>query len=240
MSSPDGHGPASPGADPRGPGPVASAGNAPPGNPSPAAAPGTSAGRWVGRVLVISLGLAVAIVVAVNAGLITLPGALGGTVSTAAGAQAARSASEFAADKQWASATCTNILDWKNELHHDGTSLDLGFGPVARVKDAIAASTRMLDQLNKVGLPPAPNAQAQADAERLRSDLESRLHDIEGTAKSVAGGNLAAIGTLLSDLQNDAAVGTQLANELRRVVSVDLGLSLIDTRACRQLVGIPI
>ena len=66
------------------------------------------------------------------------------------------------------------------------------------------------------------------------------MRNVEGTAGSVANGNLAAIGALLSDVESDMVVGTQIVNELRHVLSVDLGLSLVETRACRQLVGIPI
>jgi hypothetical protein len=66
------------------------------------------------------------------------------------------------------------------------------------------------------------------------------VRNIEGTAGSVANGNLAAIGALLSDVESDTVVGTQIVNELRHVLSVDLGLSLVETRARRQLVGIPI
>jgi hypothetical protein len=190
----------------------------------------------MGRILLIMGGIAVAVVVAVSTGAITLPGAQDGTRTTPASAQAS-----LAANEQWASAMCTNVLAWKNEVQHDGTSLNLGFGPLARIQDAIAATTRMLNEVNRLGLPPAAQtAQARAEIDRLRSDLESRLQNVEGVAGSVASGNVAAIGTLLGDLENDGALGAQIAGELRRVVSVDLGLSLVETRACRQLVGIPI
>ena len=98
-----------------------------------------------------------------------------------------------------------------------------------------------MTQLDKLGLPPgAQTSQARAELNQLRSDIESHLRDIEGAATSVAGGNLAAIGTLVTDLENDKVLGSQITGELRRFVSVDLGLSLVETRACRQLVGIPI
>jgi len=156
-------------------------------------------------------------------------------------AQASLAAKRMVANRQWASATCTNILDWKNEIHHDATSLDLGFGALARIRDAIAATTQMSDTLNKLGLPPgAQTAPARAEIDQLRSEVESRVHSVEGAAGSVAGGNLAAIGAVLSDLETDTVVGTPIVNELRHVVSIDLGLSLVETRACRQLVGIPI
>ena len=75
---------------------------------------------------------------------------------------------------------------------------------------------------------------------QLRSDIASRLLNIEGTAGSVANGNLEAIGALLSDVDSYTVVGTQIVNEPRQLLSVDLGLLLVETRACRELVGIPI
>lgn len=44
----------------------------------------------------------------------------------------------------------------------------------------------------------------------------------------------------MSDLENDKVLGPKVVNELGHVMSVDLGLSLAETRSCRQLVGIPI
>lgn len=188
------------------------------------------------RVVLVMGACTAAIVFAVTSG--AIPPFGGGKT---ADAQTSLAAKRSAADAQWASATCTNILDWKNEIERDGTSLDLGLGPSARIKDAIAATNRMLSELDTLGLPPtASGSQARAEIERLRGDLESRLRTIEGTAGSVANGNLLAIGTLVGELENDRVLGPQIVSELRRVVSVDLGVSLAETRACRQLVGIPI
>ena len=83
------------------------------------------------------------------------------------------------------------------------------------------------------------NGQARADAERLRTDLQRRVREIEDDARSVASGNIPAIATLLSDLKNDRAVGPQMFDRLRQIVSVDLGLSVVQIRACQQLIGIP-
>jgi hypothetical protein len=66
------------------------------------------------------------------------------------------------------------------------------------------------------------------------------LHEIDGVAGTVASGDFGAIGTLVSDLESDLGLAKQLRNELGHVVSVDLGLSLVETRACRELVGSPI
>jgi hypothetical protein len=192
------------------------------------------------RVSLVLTGIAAAAVLALASGAISLPSFRSGTQARASSA-AALTAQREAANSAWATTTCTNILDWKNEIERDGTILDLGLSPSARIKDAIGATRRMLTELDELGLPPAAeNAQARAQIEQLRSDLQSRLDAIEGTASSVASGNLLAIGTLVGDVANDKVVGSQLASELSHVVSVDLGLSLVETRACRELVGIPV
>ena len=197
-------------------------------------------GRRVARVLVTVSVVATA-AIAVATGAVRIPGLSDGSRRMPASNQTALAAQRTAADEQWASATCTNILAWKKEIERDGTSLDLGFGPEARIQDAITATTRLISQLDALGLPPgAQTARARAELNQLRSDLGSRLHAIDGAASSVAGGNIAAIGTLITDLENDKVLGTRLTGELSHVVSVDLGLSLVETRACRQLVGIPV
>jgi len=197
-------------------------------------------GRQVARVLVTVSVVATA-AIAVATGAVRIPGLSDGSRRMPASNQTALAAQRTAADEQWASATCTNILAWKKEIERDGTSLDLGFGPEARIQDAITATTRLISQLDALGLPPgAQTARARAELNQLRSDLGSRLHAIDGAASSVAGGNIAAIGTLITDLENDKVLGTRLTGELSHVVSVDLGLSLVETRACRQLAGIPI
>jgi hypothetical protein len=200
-----------------------------------------SVGWRLTRVALVMGGVIAAITVAISSGAVKLPGLSGGSQNARASDQAALAAQRTAADQQWASATCTSILNWKNEIKRDGTSLNLGFGPGARVQDAIAATTRLVSELDNLGLPPGgQTAQAQAELNQLRSDVTSHLSALEGTATSIAGGNLGAIGTLVTDLENDKVLGTQVAGELRHVVTVDLGLSLAETSACRQLVGIPI
>lgn len=182
--------------------------------------------------------VASALLLALATGALTLPGAGDSAHAAQTTTQQALSAARLAADKQWASATCTNILAWKNEIHHDATSLDLGFGAPGRIRDAVRATTRMLGQL---GLPPSSQGgHAKADALKLRSDLASRVRDIQADAAGMSSGNLAAIARLATDLRRDKAMAPQLSNELRHVITVDLGLSLAETRACRELVGIPI
>jgi hypothetical protein len=197
--------------------------------------------KRLGQVLLAMIGVAGAFLVAVSVGAITLPGTQSGAQRAQARDLASLTAKRAAANRQWASATCTSILNWKNAIHRDATSLDLGFGALPRIQDAITVTTRMLNKIDNLGPPPSvQTGQARVDADRLRSDLRARLRQIEDDAGSVAGGNLAAIGTLLSDLERDRTAGPQIVDELRQAVSVDLGLSLVETRACRQLVGIPI
>ena len=82
-------------------------------------------------------------------------------------------------------------------------------------------------------------AQARAEIQRFRADVAARVRKIQGDVHSVAGGNLAAIGTLVGDLRNAKVLGTEIGNELR-VVFADLGLSLAATPACQRLVGIAV
>lgn len=190
--------------------------------------------------LVVMASIVGAVTVAISTGAINVPGRSGGSRKTQPSEQAALAAQRTAAEEQWASSTCTSVLAWKNEIQRDGTSLNLGLGPSARVHDAIAASTRLLSELDKLGLPPGASPEARTELNQLRADIAARLSSLEGAAGSVANGNLAAIGTLLGDLESDKVLPGQIISELQHVVSVDLGLSVAETRACRQLVGIPI
>ncbi len=202
--------------------------------------PGPSVGWRLARVLLVMASIVGAVTVVISTGAVKIPGLSGGSRTTQPSEQAALAAQRTAAAEQWASATCTSILAWKNEIQRDGTSLNLALGPSARVHDAIAASTRLLSELDKLGLPPEASPRARTELAQLRADIASRLSSLEGAAGSVASGNLAAIGTLLGDLESDKVLPGQISSELQHVVSVDLGLSVAETRACRQLVGIPI
>ncbi|MBV8986936.1 MAG: hypothetical protein JO372_00100 [Solirubrobacterales bacterium] len=178
--------------------------------------------------------LAAAIVAALSTGAVKLPGSGNATVST----QQAAAARQMAANQQWASATCSTVFGWKNEIQRDLHGLTLSFGALPRVQDAIGATTRMVDSIEKLGLPPAlQRAQGRAQVAQLRSDVQSHLHGIESAASSVAGGNLGAISTLLGDLGNVPSVESQVVGHLRNVAS-ELGLSLASSPSCGQLAGL--
>jgi hypothetical protein len=190
----------------------------------------------LGTVLLVMVGVVAAGVAAVSTGAVKLP-----RFHHSSSRTTTLTAQRTAANRQWASAFCTNLMDWKNQIQRDGTSLNPTLGPVARIKDATAATTRLLGQLDTLGFPPGGQSpQARAEASHLRSVLRSRARKLQADAADVARGNLASIGSLVTDLNSDKAIGTEISNELQRVVSVDLGLSLAETGACRHLVGIPI
>jgi hypothetical protein len=58
------------------------------------------------------------------------------------------------ANLRWTAAACERVLSLRNELHRDGTSLNLGFGPRARIDDAFTATRRLVRGLEALGLPP--------------------------------------------------------------------------------------
>ncbi len=197
--------------------------------------------RGAGALLIMACALAAGLVVLVATNLVTVIGAVDGLQSTRRTAQVSVAPPASAADRAWSSAMCTSILGWKQEIHRDASSLNLAFGPVARIQDAVAATTRMVARLSELGLPPgAQSSQAGADAARLRADVQARLHTLESSAGDVAAGHLDALGTLIAALGHDAGAQAPLVAELHRIVTADLGLSLAETRACRQLVGIPV
>ncbi len=214
--------------------------------PDPQPAPTTSrssAGKWIGAALLAVGCIGVAALVAISSGAIKLPGAANSSDGSGSqsSAQEANEARLTAADERWASATCTNIIVWKNELQRDEAGLGFSLSSVSRIEDAITATTHMLSEVKQLGLPPSVHGgQAQAAIEQLRSDLETRVKDIEGAAGSVASGNLAAIGTLIGDLKNYKGLGTQMLTDLRHAITGDLAISLVEAQPCRQLVGVKI
>jgi hypothetical protein len=178
--------------------------------------------------------LAAATAVALGTGAVKLTGSGTARAST----QQAAAARQMAANQQWASATCSTVLGWRNEIQNDLHGLTLSLGAIPRVQDAIGATTRMVDSIEELGLPPAlQGAQGRAQVDQLRSDVRSHVHGIEGAASSVAAGNIGAIGTLLSGLGNTQSMERQIFGHLRGVAS-ELGVSLASSPSCRQLVGL--
>lgn len=206
-----------------------------PSAPAPGDRPGRERGSLVSRVVpaVFILGaLAAAIAVALGAGAVEPAGSGNAKVS----AQEAAAARQMAANQQWASATCSTVLGWKMEIQRDLHGLTFSLSSIPRVQDAIGATTRLVDSIEKLGTPPSlQGAEARAELDQLRSDVH--VKGIESAARSVAGGNLEAIGTLLSDLGNAQSIRGQVVGRLREIAS-ELGVSLAASPSCRQLVGL--
>lgn len=178
--------------------------------------------------------VAAATAVALGTGAVKLPGSGNGRLSS----QQAAADRQLAADQQWASTTCSTVVVWKSDVQRDLHGLTLSLGAIPRVQDAIGATTRMVDSIEKLGLPPAlQSGQGRSQLEQLRSDLLSHLHGLESAASSVAAGNLGAIGTLLSDLANARSTEGQVLGRLRDLAP-ELGVSLASSPSCRQLVGV--
>lgn len=205
--------------------------------PSPGAPAAPEPGSRVGRIVPVIFivgALVAAIAITIGTGAIALPGSGSANLS----AQQTADVRQLAANRQWASATCSTVLGWKNEIQRDVHGLTLSLSAIPRVQDAIGATTRVANSIKKLGLPPAlRSAEGRAELDQLRSDVRSHVQSIESAAASVAGGNLAAIGTLVSDLRTAPSMGDRIVGHLR-VVASDLGVSLASTPSCRALVGV--
>jgi hypothetical protein len=210
-----------------------------PGQAPPAQRRERSLSRWAGITLLAVSGVAAIVLVLSSAGVISLPGSRHSSDGAQTTAESAAASKVLAADEQWASATCTSVLNWENEIKRDESGLSFSLSSLSKIEDAISATTGMVNELGKLGLPPSAHAaQAQADLKQLRSDLESRAHDIESAASGVLSGNFTGISKLISELENYKSLGTTITNDLTQVVSVDLGLALAQTQSCQQLVGL--
>jgi hypothetical protein len=145
------------------------------------------------------------------------------------------------ADQKWAQAMCTSLLAWQNEIHHDETSLNVNFGPQARVQDALTATHRLANQLTTVGLPTSKhNVQQRRQIRRLMKDIRAQANTIADTATKLQTGDLASAGALIDNSSKDAKIAAQLVDQLQHGGSMDLAIAALETKACRKLVGIPI
>ena len=133
------------------------------------------------------------------------------------------------------------MLDWKHQIHHDEASLNPGFGPQARLNDAIGATHRLANQLTRIGLPTTQRpSQAQHHSERLGSDLQAQITKVKTAAKQLESASAESARALFDDLGAQAGSIVALLNDLHQVSLTDLGIAMIDTKSCRQLAGIPI
>ena len=144
------------------------------------------------------------------------------------------------ANQRWANAVCTNMLAWQKQVHHDETSFNFGFGPRARVNDAIRATRRLTSELTALGPPTTQQgSDERARFRRLGSAVQTKLTEVQTAANKVENGNLDAA-ALINDLPAGASLASALLSDTRALASTDLAIAVLETKTCRQLAGVPI
>jgi len=145
------------------------------------------------------------------------------------------------ANQRWANSVCTNMLAWQKQVHHDETSLNFGFGPRARLNDAIGATRRLVYEITVLG-PPVEQRQSHSQGQfrRLGLAVQTKLTEAQTAANKVENGNLDAAAALISDLPAGASLASALLSDTRTLASTDLAIAVLETKTCRQLAGVPI
>ena len=145
------------------------------------------------------------------------------------------------ANQRWANSVCTNMLAWQKQVHHDETSFNYGYGPRARLNDAIRATRRLTSELTALG-PPATQqgSDERARFRRLGSAVQTKLTEAQTAANKVENGNLDAAAALVNDLPAGVNLATDLLIDARKLASTDLAIAVLETKTCRQLAGVPI
>jgi hypothetical protein len=145
------------------------------------------------------------------------------------------------ANQRWANAVCANMLAWQKQVHHDETSFNFGFGPRARLNDAIGATRRLTSELTALGPPTTQQgSDGRARFRRLGSAVQTKLIDAQTAANKLESGNVDAAAGLISDLPAGASLASALLSDARTLASTDLAIAVLETKTCRQLAGVPI
>jgi hypothetical protein len=144
-------------------------------------------------------------------------------------------------NQRWANAACTDMRAWQKQVHHDETSFNLGFGPRARLNDAIETTRRLVNEITLLG-PPASQRESrdQAAFRQLGAAMQTKLNQAQTAANKLEKGNVDAATALISDLPAGANLASALLSDARKLASPDLAIAVVETRTCRQLAGVPI
>jgi len=185
----------------------------------------------------LKTGIGAVVLVAALIALVVYLTGIGASQPASAGQLAASAAAATEqADQHWADTACSTVLRWKDTLHRDETSTDLSFGPIARLENAAAATVHLVDEVSALGLPPgARTVAAHRDFKALADQLVTSSGGLRSVAGQLESGDVAAALGAISDTANAAALATALVHSLQRFVSVDLGLAMIKSGACRDL-----
>ena len=144
------------------------------------------------------------------------------------------------ANQRWANAACTDMLAWQQQVHHDETSLNLGFGPRARLNDAIETTRRLVNELTLLG-PPVTQRKSHPPAQfrQLGSALQTKLTDAQTAANKLENGNVDAATALITDLPGGVDRAAALISDARQLAPTDLAIAVLETKTCRQVTGLP-
>ena len=156
-----------------------------------------------------------------------------------AGCGASKQTSE--ANQRWANTVCTDMLAWQKQVHHDETSLNLGFGPRARLNDAIETTRQLVNEITILG-PPASRHESrdQAAFQQLGSAMQTKLTEAQTAANKLENGNVDGATALISDLRDGASLAAALISNARHLATTDLAIAVLDTKTCRQVAGLPV
>lgn len=144
-------------------------------------------------------------------------------------------------DLRWADAACTTVLDWKHGISADETSLHMSFNPLTRIEAAVSQTERLATDLQTIGLPPS--ARTGAAHERFAqfgNRLQTELGHVRSATSDLESGNPLAAIAAINDVGAISGLASQFAGAIQHSASIDLGLALVETSACRQLVGSPV
>jgi hypothetical protein len=145
------------------------------------------------------------------------------------------------ANQRWANTFCRDMLAWQKQVHHDETRFNLGFGPQARLNDAIGATRQLVKEITALGLPATQReSHAQTQFRQLGSAVQTKLTEAQTAANKLENGNFDGARALISDLPGVATMASALLGDAQLAASPDLAIAVLETRTCRQLAGVPI
>lgn len=144
-------------------------------------------------------------------------------------------------DLRWAGAACTNVLDWKNEISADETSLHMSLNPITRIEDAVSQTEALGTKLESIGLPPAARSgPAHEQVAQFGERLRTQLSHVKSATSDLENGNPMAALAAINDISAISGLASGFVGAIQHSASVDLGLAIVETRACRQLFGSPV
>jgi hypothetical protein len=99
----------------------------------------------------------------------------------------------------------------------------------------------MASALTRIGLPATiRHGRADKQLQRLGSDVQTRVTSFVTAAHQLGHDNAAGARALVNDLGPGSGLVVAVVNDLHQLAPTDLALAVLETKACRQRVGLPI